>query len=358
MHPNTPAKPRLTQSASSNRAGFFCLEKSYMRSFDKPALSVEQQLELLKQRGLQVANNDRAMRFLEVVTLFRLSPYMRPFQEQGPEHTFKPGSTLKAVVDIYRFDGSLRRITMDAIERVEVAIRASISSHMCPKYGADWIANASVFSSSYSHTELLRPLRDKLSKEQNKFERETDRIKKGRQDDDLQQQRIENRMRDNYFRYYGATYVFPELPPAWAILEELSLGTVSTLFNAIGRSADKKAIAARFCLPFDVLASWLHTLTFIRNCCAHHSRLWNRELSIRPSLPKEWNIPNAAASRPQPKQRLYIVLTILAYLTDLISPDSRWKPRLAEIMEHLESTNLSLMGFPGDWKRQPQWHLE
>ncbi|WP_458131136.1 Abi family protein [Pseudomonas sp. R3-41] len=64
------------------------------------------------------------MRFLEVVTLFRLSPYMRPFQEPGPEHTFKPGSTLKAIVDIYRFDGSLRRITMDAIERVEVAIRA------------------------------------------------------------------------------------------------------------------------------------------------------------------------------------------------------------------------------------------
>jgi len=358
MHPNTPAKPRLTQSASSNRAGFFCLEKSYMRSFYKPALSVEQQLELLKQRGLKVANNDRAMRFLEVVTLFRLSPYMRPFQEQGPEHTFKPGSTLKAVVDIYRFDGSLRRITMDAIERVEVAIRASISSHMCPKYGPDWIADASVFSSSYSHAELLRPLREQLSKERNKFGREMDRIKKGRRDDGLQQQRIENRMRDNYFRYYGATYALPELPPAWAILEELSLGTVSTLFNAIGRSADKKAIAARFGLPFDVLASWLHTLTFIRNCCAHHSRLWNRELSIRPSLPKEWNIPNAAANRPQPKQRLYVVLTMLAYLTDLISPDSRWKPRLEEIMNHLESTNLGLMGFPIDWKRQPQWLLE
>ncbi|WP_241001518.1 hypothetical protein [Pseudomonas viridiflava] len=52
-----------------------------MRPFEKPALSVEQQLELLKQRGLHVANDDRAMRFLEVVTLFRLSPYMRPFQK-------------------------------------------------------------------------------------------------------------------------------------------------------------------------------------------------------------------------------------------------------------------------------------
>ena len=46
-----------------------------MRPFDKPALSVEQQLELLKQRGLQVANDDRAMRFLEVVTLFRQPLY-------------------------------------------------------------------------------------------------------------------------------------------------------------------------------------------------------------------------------------------------------------------------------------------
>ena len=329
-----------------------------MRPFDKPALSVEQQLELLKQRGLQVANDVRAMRFLEVVTLFRLSPYMRPFQEKGPEHTFKPGSTLKAVVDIYRFDGSLRRITMDAIERVEVAIRATISNHMCPKYGPDWIADASVFSSSYSHSDLLRPLRDQLSKERNKLGREIDRIKKSRQADSVQQQRIENRMRDNYFRFYGSTYAHPELPPAWAVLEELSLGTVSTLFNAIGKSVDKKAIASRFNLPFEVLASWLHTLTFIRNCCAHHSRLWNRELSIRPSLPNEWVIPNAPADRPQPRQRLYIVLTMLAYLTDLISPDSQWKFRLAEIMDLQELGYLGLMGFPNDWKRQQQWCLE
>ncbi|MCI3912827.1 Abi family protein [Pseudomonas viridiflava] len=329
-----------------------------MRPFEKPALSVEQQLELLKQRGLHVANDDRAMRFLEVVTLFRLSPYMRPFQKLDPEHTFRPGSTLKAVVDIYRFDGSLRRITMDAIERVEVAIRATISNHMSFKYGPDWIADASIFSMSYSHSDLLRPLRDQLSRERNKLGREIDRIKKSFQPDGVQQQRIENRMRDNYFRFYGSTYARPELPPAWAVLEELSLGTVSTLFNAIGKSVDKKIIAVRFSLPFEVLASWLHTLTFIRNCCAHHSRLWNRELSIRPALPKGWDVPNAPAEQPQPKQRLYIVLTMLAYLTDLISPDSQWKYQLAEIMDQQEPDYLRLMGFPDDWKRQRQWCLD
>nr|WP_240997220.1 Abi family protein [Pseudomonas viridiflava] len=162
---------------------------------------------------------------------------------------------------MYRFDGSLRRITMDAIERVEVAMRATINNHMSFKYGPDWIADASIFSMSYSHSGLLRPLRDQLSREQNKLGREIDRIKKSVQPDRVQKQRIENRMRDNYFRFYGSTYARPELPPAWAVLEELSLGTVSTLFNAIGKSVDKKIIAVRFSLPFEVLASWLHTLT-------------------------------------------------------------------------------------------------
>lgn len=328
-----------------------------MRPFDKPALHVEQQLELLKQRGLQVANDDSAMRFLEVVTLFRLSPYMRPFQQPDPAHIFKAGSTLKSIVDIYRFDGTLRRITMDAIERVEVAIRATVSNHMCPKYGPDWIADKTVFSSSYTHSELLRPLREQLNKERRKFGREAERLRSSRHVDGALQQRIESRMRDNYFRFYGATYNHPEFPPAWAVLEELSLGTVSTLFNAIGKSSDKKAIASRFKLPFDVLASWLHTLTFVRNCCAHHSRLWNRELSISPSLPKEWVIAHTRENGPQPQKRLYIVLTLLAYLTDLIDTDNQWKLHLAELMDQREPGHLRQMGFPDDWKRQPQWRL-
>lgn len=109
-----------------------------MRPFDKPALRVEQQLELLKQRGLHVANDERAMRFFEVVTLFRLSPYMRPFQEAGPEHAFKPGSTLKSVVDIYRFDGSLRRITMEAIECVEVIVQRDSRYLRLMGFPKDW----------------------------------------------------------------------------------------------------------------------------------------------------------------------------------------------------------------------------
>ncbi|WP_256218793.1 hypothetical protein [Pseudomonas sp. P1.31] len=48
---------------------------------------------------------------------------------------------------------------------------------------------------------------------------------------------------------------------------------------------------------------------------------------------------------------------MLAYLTDLISPDSQWKFHLAEMMDEREQGYLKLMGFPDDWKRQPQWCL-
>lgn len=195
-----------------------------MRPFDKPALSVEQQLELLKQRGLQVANDERAMRFLEVVTLFRLSPYIRPFQETNPEHTFKPGSTLKAVVDIYRFDGSLRRITMDAIERVEVAIRATISNHMSPKYGPDWIADASIFSSSYSHGDLLRPLRDQLGKERNKLGREIDRIKKSSRADQSSSSELKIACAITIFDSTDQPIPIPSCRPPGLFWKSLALG--------------------------------------------------------------------------------------------------------------------------------------
>ncbi|HEJ6164831.1 TPA: Abi family protein [Pseudomonas aeruginosa] len=329
-----------------------------MRPFDKPALTVEQQLELLKNRGLTVANDERATRFLEVVTLFRLSPYMRPFQEPGPDHKFKEGSSLREIVEIYRFDANLRHQVMAGIEKVEVAMRACLSNHMSPSYGADWFCDKSLFQRDYRHADLLKPLRDKIQNEKGKFERESDRIKTGTQTDIQKQARIESRMRDNYFRFYGQTYSGPELPPSWAVTEELSLGTISTLYGALARPADRKAIARRFGVAQEVLASWLHTLTFIRNCCAHHARLWNRELGVRPKLPNSWDIPLVPAGRPRPKDRVYIVLTVLAYLTDTVSPDSRWKAGLIALVENCRDDALQQMGFPDEWRNQPQWKAE
>lgn len=327
-----------------------------MKQFHKPPLSASDQLELLKQRGLVIADEQRAVRLLEVVTLFRLCPYMRPFEIGGGSHQFKEGARLSDIVKIYRFDGSLRRIIMEALERVEVAIRACISNHMCCKYrDSHWYLRADFFQKQYSHEGLLKEVREKKDKELEAFEREKNRISNSHASEEQKRGRIDSRMRDNYSRFYGATYGNPDLPPSWAIFEDLSMGTVSKMFQGLARDSDRKSIAHQFDVPGEVLVSWLHTLTFVRNICAHHGRLWNRELSVPPKLLKAWCL-SEERNLPSPARRIYIVATILAYLMPRINPDTRWRERFLEFVEDHVNAPLQAMGFPAQWKEQSPWN--
>lgn len=101
-----------------------------MRSFSKSAITVPAQLELLKARGLIIHNEASAELFLQSVSFFRLSPYMRPFQKaEDLDHQFRDGSQFRQLTRLYDFDRRLRLLTMDALERVEVASRSVISNH-------------------------------------------------------------------------------------------------------------------------------------------------------------------------------------------------------------------------------------
>lgn len=330
-----------------------------MRPFEKPPLTIEQQLLLLNGRGLNIYDEQKASRFLEVVSLFRLSPYMRPFQHGGnPDHRFRDGTTLSQVVTSYRFDRELRALVMDAIERVEVAVRACIANVMAPGYNdAHWYLDTANFKDRYNHQRLIDDLQHKLDSESHHFGRESENIRRSHASPQAKAQRIERRKRDNYFRFYGQTYDTPVLPPIWAVLEELSLSALSRLYQGIARDNDRKRIASRFRLPQEVLGSWLHTLTFVRNCCAHHARLWNRELAIPPKLPREkaWNWPQILPGQPRPERRLFVVVLMLAHLMRHVSPDSQWQDRLERLLEKYPGVPLAPMGFIEDWGAHPVW---
>ena len=51
-------------------------------------------------------------------------------------------------------------------------------------------------------------------------------------------------------------------------------------------------VAARYGLNNGrVFASWLRSLNYLRNVCAHHSRLWNRNIVDQPRLPGSAEVP-------------------------------------------------------------------
>lgn len=78
---------------------FYARSLFSVRPFRKPAIDIPEQLALLKKRGLSLQDEDQAHAFLETVSFFRLTPYMRPFQlPDDAEHGFKPGTSLQALM--------------------------------------------------------------------------------------------------------------------------------------------------------------------------------------------------------------------------------------------------------------------
>jgi abortive infection bacteriophage resistance protein len=66
---------------------------------------------------------------------------------------------------------------------------------------------------------------------------------------------------------------------------------LSRICTGLKKRADVNDIASYFALPPQTFCSWLHTMNYIRNICAHHARLWNRDMNIVPEncyFPKVW----------------------------------------------------------------------
>lgn len=329
-----------------------------MRTFDKPAIDVPSQIELLKQRGLLIQDEARAQCFLQSVSFFRLSPYMRPFQQSGDvDHRFRDGTGFRQLTRLYDFDRRLRLLSMDAIERVEIATRSMISNHMGPNYGSHWYTDIGMFQQAFDHQRLLATLQSKQCAAIRDYERECLRIDRLQADSGRKAHLKCQRAKESYARHYPTTYDQPPLMPGWAMLEELTLGDLSHLYKGLARDSDKKAIARRLELPAPLMQSWLHTLTTIRNICAHHARMWNRELGIRPELPKKANFPwPRHLLLPGTHTRMFAALCILNHLMHKVCPHAHWDRRLHQLTEDFPDVSLKAMGFPQDWYQDPFWH--
>ena len=329
-----------------------------MNTFTKPAIEVNQQIQLLKNRGLVILEESRATLFLETVSFFRLTPYMRPFQVVGDsQHNFKANIGFRQISRLYDFDRRLRLLIMDAIERVEVASRARISNHLGPKFGAHWYLEKSQFKNRYDHDRLLDTLKEKQQSAQRDYQKECARIDSVKNTDitrkTIQKQR---RAQESYARHYSLNYNQPLFMPGWAIIEELTLGELSHLYKGLAKDVDKKAIAKTMGLSAPLLESWLHTLTTIRNICAHHGRLWNRELGIKPEQPKNTDLtwPHYL-HRNNPHTRVSVVLAMLHHLMQQVSPNTLWHQRIIDLFNEFPEIPLLFMGLPDNWQKDTFW---
>lgn len=114
-------------------------------------------------------------------------------------------------------------------------------------------------------------------------------------------------------------------------------------------------VAKAFGVSERVLQSWLWSLNEVRNVCAHHGRLWNREIGNKPMIPRRkhhpaWHDPVAIGN-----ERVFGVLTICADALGRFAPGTSWPRRVRDLVEGQTVAPMRNMGFPDRWLESPLW---
>mgnify|MGYP001042367001 FL=1 len=124
-------------------------------------MSLDGLVDRLAKRGMVIPDRERALRYLRHIGYYRLSPYAIPFQKSRPDHLLREGTSFDDVLDLYVFDRALRLLVLDALERVEVAVRAALTDHMSTSYqNPFWYAEPGHFQHVSTHNGLLKMIGD------------------------------------------------------------------------------------------------------------------------------------------------------------------------------------------------------
>ena len=290
--------------------------------YSQPQISVEEQISFLQSEGLSFQSVKRARHLLQNISMFRLKSYLKPFR-QYQSRQFKNNATFEDAYIIYKFDSELRKMICSELEKIEISIRTQLSLIMGDAAGIYWFTDAANFRDDTRHASLLRNLEEELR----------------RSDDDA----IEE-FRCNYTNSF---------PPSWMTFEVSSFGTLSMMYRWINAGKARRKVARFYGLSDTVMESWLHSIVYVRNICAHHSRLWNRKLSINAMIPRRTLKP--FINIPKETKKVYYVLSIILYFLETVNSENTFVARFKVLLTKYPSVDVSAMGFPSNWNDNELW---
>lgn len=296
--------------------------------YDKQAYRTEKHINQLKNRGLIIEDVELAKHYLSHVSYYRLAGYWWSMQIDKENHIFKEKSKFEDVVNLYNFDRELRILLFDAIEKIEISLRTKMIYHLSHEFDPWWFQNSQLFQDTGALIDTLATIKDEVERSKDAFIKEH----KKKYKDDLR------------------------FPPAWKTLELTSIGSLSKLYGNLNNNIKSKdKIAEEFgAVNHTYLPSWLQSIAQIRNYCAHHSRLWNRNLPGTPKIlskpPHKW-----VQDIPKDTSKLYLHLCIMRYLVNIIAPGNSFSIKLQELLAKYPNVDPIALGLKPDWQNEPLW---
>lgn len=279
----------------------------------QPPLSIEEQIENLKSLGLIIEDESLARDFLNDVSYFRFikaySLGLKPKNENYYE-----GITFNQLQELYLFNANFRQLLFCEIEYIEVNLRCRIANFFSSKYGVLAYKEKSNFSNENYHTIFLNEI----------------------------QHEIRRNSRAPFIKNFQSNYEDGEIP-FYALVEIFSFGTLSKFYKNM-KNEDKKEIASSFGTPYPYLESWIESLSYVRNLCAHYGRLYNAKLTKTPILYRH-DSKNGVHNN-----RIFGVLVCMKYLLSIQKGWNSFVNALNSLFYKYPHVKKETMGFPDDWK--------
>ena len=92
----------------------------------------------------------------------------------------------------------------------------------------------------------------------------------------------------------------------------------------------------------------------LSSVCAHHSRLWNRAMSIQPIIPRTTD-GRWISNKSIPNSNTYFILSMLVFFMDRIKYENDVVSRFKELLSKYRNIDPEAMGFPINWQDEPLW---
>ncbi|MDN5571067.1 MAG: Abi family protein [Propionibacteriaceae bacterium] len=326
-----------------------------MVEYNKPWLSVDEQVERLVQHGLDVGDKVRAGALLRAIGYYRLTGYLYPFRESEEyldeegrtririKNHFRAGTRLAHAEEIIDFDRRLRMHVLEGLERIEVALRMRVG-YVLGRVSAFAYEDPSCFTETF--TANVTDIREPSASGHVQW-----------------LQRVSTRQAssdERFVEHFRAKY--DDRMPVWALTEILELGHLSRLYRGLNQQAAAE-VASAFGVPTKkMMTSWLASLNYVRNVAAHHGRLFNRKLQYAPARPKIGQIPVLDHLRDAEDSKrvfgTYNALAAMAYLLPAIDPDTDWTLRLVTLLRGFPTSNslsIESLGAPPTWEHLDLW---
>lgn len=312
-------------------------------------LPIDDQIQRLATRGMAIEDHDQATHALATIGYYRLSGYWYPYRRPDPgQHgrrldTFMPETGFAEVLALYDFDRALKSLVMQGVERVEVAFRSRIG-YLVGARGPLAHCDPVHFRPTFDHTAWWNTAKGRIGRARGRDETV-----------------------DHHDKHYGGEI------PIWVLTDLLDFSDLSKLYAGMV-AADQRELAEWFKVTMapdasksarqtwakkPPLTNWLEHLSIVRNICAHHGRLWNRQLTplgvpqrIRHLTVFDELISTFDAARPDLHQceRVFGTICVISYLLDSVEPANTWRAEIdALLLQSFPASDhrdLAEMGFP------------